>query len=74
MKSTAVRAQMESEDVAALSVRRTGDRAMSTRKTSIEDLTILEPDICRRVETSATENTTDRARTVEGTFMAVTPF
>jgi hypothetical protein len=74
MKSTAVRAQMESEDVAALSVRRTGDRAMSTRKTRIEDLTILEPDICRRVEMSAIESIKNRPRTVEGTFMTATPF
>jgi hypothetical protein len=40
-KRTADSAHIESDDVAAVRVRRTGERDMSARKTSIEDLRAL---------------------------------
>lgn len=44
MNRDADRAQIESEEVAAVNVRRTGDRDMSARNVNIDDLRILTPE------------------------------
>ena len=46
MNRQADRAQMESDEVAAVSVRSTGDTDMRAKNTSIEDLTTFAPGIC----------------------------
>ena len=43
MKRHADSAHIESDDVAAVRVRRIGERPMSERKTSMDDFTILAP-------------------------------
>jgi hypothetical protein len=42
-KRHAESAQMESEDVAAVKVRKTGDNPIKARKTRRDDLIVLEP-------------------------------
>lgn len=50
MNRHAESAQIESGEVAAVSVRRTGERAIKARKTRIDDLTAFAPVLKLRVE------------------------